>query len=77
MTGANLNCGKADTLRTSAGGNFWCRSHPGAAFIPLFATGHATIYAWRCDGRTAVPQRQVRDVDPRGFTAANWKRLDG
>ena len=68
--GANLPCGRANTSRTPGPGVVaWCRDHPNAAFIPAVATGHDTIFAWRCQG--GVPQigRQISDVDPRGFIA--------
>lgn len=77
MTGANLNCGKADRRRVSTGGDSWCRANPNATFIPMFATGHATIYAWRCAGDRAVPTRQAEDLDANGYMARNWKRLGG
>ena len=77
MTGANLNCGKADVGTTSAGGDAWCREHPNASFIPMFATGHATVYAWRCDGTRAVPERQAQAVDAQGYVAGNWRRVGG
>jgi hypothetical protein len=77
MTGANLNCGKADVRTTSVGGDAWCREHPNASFIPMFATGHATIFAWRCDGAHAVPERQAQAVDAQGYTVGNWRRLSG
>lgn len=76
MSGANLNCGQADTRRVSRGGDTWCHDHPNAAFIPMFATGHATIYTWRCDGTRAVPERQAQAVDARGFVAAFWRRIN-
>lgn len=75
MTGANLNCGKADVRKTSQGGDAWCREHPDASFIPMFATGHATIYAWRCEGTRATPERQAQTLDAKGFVAENWRRL--
>jgi hypothetical protein len=74
-TGANLPCGKADTRRTSAGGVPWCHDHPDATFIPAYATGHASIFDWRCrDGAPAIA-RQRYNVDPHGFVAQYWKRL--
>jgi hypothetical protein len=74
-TGANLPCGKANTSRTSAGAVEWCRDNADAAFVPAAATGHDTIYQWRC--RNGAPEivRQVNDVDARGFVAPYWKRL--
>jgi hypothetical protein len=74
--GANLPCGKANTSRTSAGAAEWCRSNPNADFVPAFATGHDTIYQWRC--RSGVPDivGQTSAVDPRGFVADYWKQLE-
>jgi hypothetical protein len=73
--GANLPCGKADTQRTTDGGTQWCRDHPDASFIPAYATGHATIFEWRCRGSVPEIARQLYEVDPRGFIAQYWKRL--
>jgi hypothetical protein len=75
LTGANLTCGKADKRTRNSGGDAWCEEHPDADFIPAFATGHATVYAWRCKGRLAVVVRQVQQVDGRGFVAENWRRV--
>lgn len=76
MTGANLNCGPADTRLVSRGGDSWCADHPDAAFVPMFATGHATNYAWRCAGTHAVPGRQTHALDKHGFVTAYWRRLN-
>jgi hypothetical protein len=74
-TGANLPCGKADTSRSNIGATAWCRDHPDAAFIPAYASGHATIFDWRCQNGVAAIVRQRYKVDPRGFVAAYWKVL--
>jgi hypothetical protein len=74
-TGANLPCGKADTSRTSAGAAAWCRDNADAAFVPAVATGHDTIYQWRCHNGAPEVVRQISSVDPRGFVARYWKRL--
>jgi hypothetical protein len=75
-TGANLPCGQANTSRTPGPGAVaWCRGHPNAAFVPAVATGHDTIFAWRCQADTPQIDRQVLEVDPRGFIAAYWKIL--
>jgi hypothetical protein len=74
--GANLVCGRANSSRTPGRGQLnWCRDHPNAAFIPLMASGHDTIYAWRC--QDGVPQIgwQMLDVDARGFIVQNWRQL--
>ena len=73
LTGANLNCGKADTSRVDRGASWWCRRHPGAPFVPLFASGHASIYAWACRGRRAVIARQVQTVDAQGYVVGAWR----
>jgi hypothetical protein len=75
LVGANLNCGKADTRTTNPGASNWCRDHPSSDFVPAFATGHDTIYAWRCEGQRAVVERQVEHVDRQGFVAENWKQV--
>jgi hypothetical protein len=75
-TGANLPCGPANTSRTPGAGEVnWCRDHPDAAFIPMVATGHDTIYAWRCHSTAPQIVRQVQDVDTRGFIASYSRGL--
>jgi hypothetical protein len=73
--GANLNCGKADLRRKLPGPTSWCRANPNSDFIPMFATGHATIYAWRCANGVAVPGKSAVTVDPQGYVAENWKEI--
>jgi hypothetical protein len=74
--GANLPCGKANTSRAPNPGVIqWCRDNPDASFIPAAATGHDTIYQWRCHAGTPQIARQTLHVDPRGFVAEFWKRL--
>ncbi len=75
-TGANLPCGKANTDRTPAPGIVqWCHDNPDAAVVPAAATGHDTIFQWRCKSGAPLISRQVLHVDPRGFVAEFWKRL--
>ena len=73
--GANLPCGQAD-IRTepSPGMVESCREHPDQ---PLSAadTGHSTIYAWECRDGVAVIERQVFQVDARGFVADFWYEI--
>jgi hypothetical protein len=42
--GANLACGRANTRRDLPGAAAWCRDHRDADSIPMFVTGHDTIY---------------------------------
>jgi hypothetical protein len=73
--GANIPCGKANKSKDLPGARDWCRENPNSDFIPMAATGHDTIYEWRCDGRKAVIARQFHEVDERGFVADAWMRL--
>jgi hypothetical protein len=74
--GANLVCGRANTSRTPGRGQIdWCREHPNDAFIPAVATGHDTIYTWRCENRVPRIDRPTLDVDARGFIVQNWQPL--
>ena len=76
LIGANLNCGKADTRRSLPGASEYCRANPGANDIPMFATGHDTIYAWRCAGKRAVAGKALVAVDAHGYDAGNWREVD-
>jgi len=72
-TGANLPCGKANVSRKLPGADAYCRANPNADVIP--ATGHDTIFDWRCSGRTATVAKQTAQVDDRGFIKEYWKPL--
>jgi hypothetical protein len=74
--GANLVCDKADTSKDNVGATSWCKDNAGSDFVPMFATGHATVYEWSCDGTTAVAGKQVFDVDDQGYIAQNWKAVE-
>ncbi len=74
--GANLYCGKADVSRSLPGAREYCRVNPDAVNIPMAATGHDTIYAWRCVGRRAVAGKKLVAVDRDGYDARNWKEVD-
>jgi hypothetical protein len=75
-TGANLPCGPANTNREPGPGAIaWCRDHPDRAGIPAVATGHDTIFAWRCKDHTPRIDRQLYTVDGFGFITQYWKQL--
>ena len=74
--GANLPCGKADTSRDLPAADAWCAQNPNSDFIPMYVTGHDTIYDWRCTGPKATPTKAVFHADPRGFVAEMWKAAD-
>lgn len=73
--GANLSCGKADARRRSVGADAFCRDNPGAAVVPLVATGHDTIYSWHCVGARAVAGPPVTATDRHGFIRENWSAV--
>ncbi|MBV8442823.1 MAG: hypothetical protein JO312_20070 [Hyphomicrobiales bacterium] len=73
--GANLNCGKANMRRPLPGATAFCRANPGSDNIPMAATGHDTIYAWRCIGRGAVAGKAIVSIDAEGYARDNWREL--
>jgi hypothetical protein len=71
--GANLPCGsKADRAKRNPGAESYCRENPAATDIPAFATGHETIYSWRCAAGKAVRGAPLADLDQRGFRSDIW-----
>ena len=74
--GANIPCGaKADLARRNRGAEAWCRDNPNADFVPAFATGHRTIYAWKCAAGRAVRGPPTGKLDRRGFQTEFWYRV--
>jgi hypothetical protein len=75
--GANLPCQeKADTSRTaSAGMADFCRENPDDDAIPMFVTGRATVYQWRCKGGKPAIVKETTKVDARGFLADIWYEI--
>jgi len=76
--GANLPCwAKADTSREPAAAlRDFCRESPGARVIPMVVTGRETIFSWVCKGTTPVTERTTSKVDPDGFIADIWTRVE-
>jgi hypothetical protein len=74
--GANLPCDKADTSRDLPAADAWCAENQGSNFIPMYVTGHDTIYRWRCDGAKAATSGEPLAVDRRGFISRLWKPVD-
>ena len=69
FTGANLPCGKMNTARDNQGADDYCRANPDVDVVPAFATGHDTIYSYRCAGGRPVivgPPRHPRRPRFRG-----------
>ena len=76
FTGANLPCAKMNTAHDNKGAEAFCQTNPGAPFAPAFATGHDTIYSYRCvAGRPEISGVTFR-VDARGFAANLWALVE-
>ncbi len=75
--GANLPCeSKANTERTpTPGEKKYCAANPGSDFIPMYVTGHDTVYDWSCKGDQPVAGKQIAKVDARGYLANIWYRV--
>lgn len=73
--GANLPCGKLNTSRENAGAEAFCRTEPEADFVPMAATGHDSIYTYRCHGGKAEVLRATYELDVRGFAKSLWMAL--
>ena len=76
FTGANLPCGKMNTIRDNQGADEYCRANADADVVPAFATGHDTIYSYRCTGGRPVIVGPTVALDARGFAARLWAPLD-
>lgn len=73
--GANLPCSRLNASRDNPGAATFCRSNPNADFVPAFATGHDTVYSYRCrDGRAEVTGSTYA-LDRRGFAKSLWVEL--
>jgi hypothetical protein len=73
--GANLPCGKANTSKDLPPATRWCESHANSDFIPMYVTGHDTLYSWHCAGRAALAGSPVGKLDSRGFFQQYWKKI--
>ncbi|MBN9045386.1 MAG: hypothetical protein J0H18_06925 [Rhizobiales bacterium] len=73
--GANLPCGKMNASRDNPGANEFCRENPDSDFVPLAATGHDTIYSYRCRNGKAEVNEVAWQLDRRGFAKKLWVKL--
>ena len=72
--GANLPCdSKANTDKTptQAMADF-CKDNLNADFIPMYVTGHTTIYSWHCVKDTPALLDQIEKVDAAGYLSEIW-----
>ncbi|MGE0486603.1 MAG: hypothetical protein AB7Q81_20790 [Gammaproteobacteria bacterium] len=75
--GANLPCDERArvTRRATAAMRAYCRDPGNDGDMPAYATGRATLYAWRCEAGEAVAGRQLFHADRRGFLREFWFEL--
>jgi hypothetical protein len=75
--GANLPCQEKPPRdpQPTDGMRSYCAANPGSGFIPMYVTGHATIYDWSCDGGAPQRGKQTGALDARGFVASIWHRI--
>ncbi|MCC7129113.1 MAG: hypothetical protein B6D39_03340 [Anaerolineae bacterium UTCFX2] len=76
--GANLPCdSKADTNQTPTQAMAdYCKENPNSDFIPMYVTGHATIYSWHCVKDQPEVLEQLDEVDAAGFLSRIWYRIE-
>lgn len=75
--GANLPCTEKpdpDPSPTDAMRSY-CAENPDSDFIPMYVTGHATIYSWSCAGKEPRRGARTGELDPRGYIASIWHRI--
>jgi len=75
--GANLPCDeKADVSKEPTQGmKDYCSENSGSDFIPMYVTGHSTIYEWKCDGTTPAAGKAFAEVDKQGYQTNIWYEI--
>jgi hypothetical protein len=76
FVGANLPCGKANTSKNPPAVARWCEMHPDTELIPLYVTGHDSLYSWHCLGAKAATGAPHGALDAQGFFEDYWKTVE-
>ena len=77
VRGANIPCdSKADRSKSNRGAANYCRANPNALLVPAYATGHRTVYLWKCVAGQAKPGETVSATDRRGFRTDFWYLIE-
>jgi len=76
--GANLPCdSKANTDKTPTQAmNDFCKENKNSDFIPMYVTGHETIFNWRCNNDVAEVLEQIDQPDAAGFLSHIWYPIE-
>lgn len=75
--GNNLPCqDKADVSKIPNDGMLnYCGENPDADLIPMYASGRATVYEWKCANGTPEIVKQVAKTDKAGYIADIWYKI--
>ena len=75
--GANLPCQeKANVSKEPNDGMLnYCGDNPDAEVIPMFASGRATVYEWKCDNGTPEIVKQIAETDKAGYIKDIWYKI--
>jgi hypothetical protein len=75
--GANLPCTSKAAVdkKPTDEMNKFCKSNRNSKIIPMYVTGHETVYAWRCKGDSPEIEKQVDTMDERGYISRIWYEL--
>jgi hypothetical protein len=76
--GANLPCdakpasdpAPSDAIRS------YCADNRDASFIPMYVTGHDTLYEWSCAEGSPRRGKETAKLDARGYIASIWHRIE-
>jgi hypothetical protein len=67
---------KADRSKSNRGAANSCRENPDAPLVPAYATGHRTVYFWKCVAGQAKRRKTVSATDRYGFRTDFWHLIE-
>ena len=76
LVGANLPCFKMDASPQNKGADAFCQGNANSDSVPLVASGHGSIYEYKCVGNRAEIKDTMYQLDKRGFARDLWKTLN-
>ncbi len=75
--GANLPCSeRADMSKEPNEGMLnYCGENPDDDLIPMYATGRATVYEWKCKEGSPEIVKQIAEADKAGYLKGIWYEI--
>ncbi|MEE9176347.1 MAG: hypothetical protein V3U19_09275, partial [Thermodesulfobacteriota bacterium] len=75
--GANLPCQERGDFskEPNQGMLNYCQENPSSDYIPMYASGRATVYEWKCDGSTPEIIKQIAETDEAGYIKNIWYEI--